>query len=100
MTQTSLMELDMAAPSFRNMKPKKKKKTTLQHFFPSSFLVIFSMISVSSYKWKRNVFIKCLREHVSFLFHFSCFFQPCPIGRDDEKASTNDKKTKNRSDCS
>lgn len=47
MTQTSLMELDTAAPSFRNMG--EKKINLLQHtlFFFFPFLALFSMLSIS-----------------------------------------------------
>lgn len=75
-----------------------EKKEKTHGIFSSFFPVLFSMISISGHKWMKNVFIKCLREHVPLLFlHFP---EPRSIGGDVEKASTNDKKTKSRSDRS
>lgn len=56
----------------QKLETERKKKTPHNIFLPFS---CDSLISVSRYTRKRNVFIKCLSAHVSFLFHFS-FFSP------------------------
>lgn len=48
------------------------------------------MIIILRQKWKRNVFIKGLTEHILFLFHFPYFKKTSSsIGKDEEKGSIN-----------
>lgn len=73
-------------------KEKEKEERKAQHISPSRAPYPFHDVT-------RSVFIKCLSAHVSFLFHFSPPPpspppQSCLMGTDVEKASTNDKKTK------
>lgn len=90
MTQTSLIKLDMPAPLLGNMKPRNLLQLFL--FFSSIILcdILFRAIR------GREMSSLNVWEHVSFLSFLKIKKktkktpQPYPIGRDDEKARTND----------
>lgn len=88
MTQTSLIKLDMPVPLLGNMKP----RNLLQLFFFFSSIILCDIL----FRAIRGREMSSLNvwEHVSFLSFLKIKKnqnpQPYPIGRDDEKARTND----------
>lgn len=89
MTQTSLIKLGMPAPLLGNMKP----RNLLQLFFFFSSIILCDIL----FRAIRGREMSSLNvwEHVSFLSFLKIKKknqnpQPYPIGRDDEKARTND----------